>query len=123
MLLPLLARLLAPRAGAVCGAPLADGPRRAAARMRSTADPDPMFLGRAGWSETLDCFRAYQADTNLSSVPTDFVVPSRPPYPARSWGDALGRRSGRLVQQARRGRINQQRRERMQPKLLDILQT
>ena len=102
MLVPLLARMLAPRAGVVCGAPLTVGPCRAAACMRAPPDNDsvrPASFGGAGrgslseleraadsrrsWSELVDCFRAYQADTDHKAFPgtpgtpgTGFTVPA-----------------------------------------------
>ena len=103
MLVPLLARMLAPRAGVVCGAPLTVGPCRAAACMRAPPDNDSVrpasASGGAGrgslseleraadsrrsWSELVDCFRAYQADTDHKAFPgtpgtpgTGFTVPA-----------------------------------------------
>ena len=103
MLVPLLARMLAPRAGVVCGAPLTVGPCRAAACMRAPPDNDsvrPASTSASGgrgslseleraadsrrsWSELVDCFRAYQADTDHKAFPgtpgtpgTGFTVPA-----------------------------------------------
>ena len=103
MLVPLLARMLAPRAGVVCGAPLTVGPCRAAACMRAPPDNDsvrPASASASGgrgslseleraadsrrsWSELVDCFRAYQADTDHKAFPgtpgtpgTGFTVPA-----------------------------------------------
>ena len=131
MLVPLLARMLAPRAGvAVCGAPLAGGPCRAAVCMGAPPDGDDVrrasasgggVISSAGrgsssdssWSELLDCLRAYQTDTDHKAfpgtpgtpgtgftVPAGFVVPNRAPYAGHTWGDALGKRAGRLAEQA-----------------------
>ena len=84
MLVPLLARVLDPRAGvAVCGAPLAGDPcrsvlmhapaggdafRRASGGSASSGGGESSSAGRgrsadSEWSELLDCLRAYQADT------------------------------------------------------------
>ena len=149
MLVPLLARMLAPRSGvAVRGASLAGGPCRAAACMRAPPESDkvrPASRGGASssagrgsaadssWSELLDCLRAYQADTDQTAfpgtpgtpgtgftVPAGFVVPSRAPYAGHTWGDALGKRAGRLAEQARRGTLGAERRRELEAVGLDL---
>ena len=103
MLVPLLARVLDPRAGvAVCAAPLAGGPcrsvlmhapaggdafRRASGGSASSGGGESSSAGRgrsadSEWSELLDCLRAYQADTaDTPGTPGTAGAPDTPDTP------------------------------------------
>ena len=103
MLVPLLARVLDPRAGvAVCAAPLAGGPcrsvlmhaptggddvRRASGGSASSGGGESSSAGRgrsadSEWSELLDCLRAYQADTaDTPGTPGTPGAPGTPDTP------------------------------------------
>ena len=103
MLVPLLARVLDPRAGvAVCAAPLAGGPcrsvlmhapaggdafRRASGGSASSGGGESSSAGRgrsadSEWSELLDCLRAYQADTaDTPGTPGTAAAPDTPDTP------------------------------------------